>query len=888
MEINLPVPAIFPKVALKPLLYVALSLIIVLISSGSFSRLEPLKFAPQPPESLDHLPLTFVANEGQAEPQVKFIVQSLGGTLLFTPVGLTLTLPSPDPAGASGRPTLVQVQFEGANPQVQISGAKKLPGRVNYFIGNDPDRWQTNLSTWAGLTYRALYPGINLDYTGQSGHLKSTYTVAPGVDPGQIRWRYHGVERVEIEPESGDLLIAVPLDGTEERYLLREQAPIAWQDIDGRRVMVEVSYTLTAHHQVGFAAGAYHPAYPLMIDPITLAYSTYLGGDDFDWGWAVTTDDDGYLYVTGMAFSTNFPTKNGYSDSYNGGRSDIFIAKLDPNQSGDSSLIYSTYLGGGGTTSMNEIGQDIAVDHHGNVYVTGITQAYDFPIQNGYDSTKGDGLVDDNTSNDAFVAKLDATGSVLLYSTYLGGAEQVDDVATSIAVDDLENAYVTGLTASADFPTQNAYQSSKPGNGLNLDAFLVKLDTTQAGAASLIYGTYLGGDGPDYGIGVAVDDAGYAYVSGFTKSANFPTKNGYQSEYAGGSDEAYILGGGDAFVVKLDTTQSGAAGLIYGTYLGGSGNEGDTNHEAGDIAIDPAGYIYVIGNTNSTDFPIKNAYQNSNKGGDDVFIAKLDATQTGHASLIYSTYFGGTSKDLGYDIAVDSAGNTYITGSTLSTNFPVQGAYQEACGGDDNCLHGDAFIVKLSAAGNSLLYGSYLGGANEEVGYGITLDYLDNIYITGRTASDDFPTKNAYQDDYANTYDGFVTQLKIIGEGQPALHLSAPELNLDQLNFGHQPVGQTGPAKMITLQSVGDLPVAINSITASDSYTQTHTCPLNPNTLAVNASCTISITFSPLGPGIISGTLMISSDAANSPHIIYLNGTGQPVPKLYLPVILAH
>jgi len=336
---------------------------------------------------------------------------------------------------------------------------------------------------------------------------------------------------------------------------------------------------------------------------------------------------------------------------------------------------------------------------------------------------------------DAFVTKLDTTKSgaaSLIYSTYLGGG--VGDAGRGIAVDSSGCAYVTGDTWGSAFPIKNEYQAHQGSD----DAFVTKIDTTKSGAASLIYSTYLGGASGEAGRGIAVDSSGCAYVTGDTWGSAFPIKSEYQADQ----------GGLDAFVTKIDTTKSGAASLIYSTYLGGA--SGDTGSG---IAVDSSGCAYVTGRTDSSDFPTQNAYQ-GDLGETDAFVTKLSA---GGSSLQYSTYLGGDDDDSGVGIAVDSKGCAYVTGETLSTDFPTQNAYQEDLGG----LLGfpDAFVTKLSAGGSSLEYSTYLGGGDYDIGHGIAVDSSGCAYVTGQTLSEDFPTEEAYQGGLLGFADAFVTKL---------------------------------------------------------------------------------------------------------------------------------
>lgn len=707
---------------------------------------------------LSKLPLSFVPNFKRSDSEFEFSVKNLGGTLYFSPqeVLLNLTPIRSDGAVNDVTPTTLTIQFENANPHLKINGDDRLTGKVNYFIGNDPNRWQTDIPTYGAVTYPDVYPGIDLQYEGNGSDLKSTYFVDAHADPTQIGWQYLGADAVQSDTKTGDLLIYVTRNDVEEPYILREQAPIAWQEIDNEQVRVDVEYAIAQDGKIGFLLGDYDANYPLTIDPLILAYSTYWGGSGFDWAKAIAVDNNGNIYVTGETASSNFPTKNAYDDSLSPSCGiDAFVSKIDTTQSGTSALVYSTYLGASGNCA-NDSGRGLAVDSSGNVYITGFVQGYDFPVVNAYDDTKDNGT---STSNAAFLTKLNATGNTVLYSTYLGGDDgSLDDIGYGVAVDDTGLAYIIGETDSDDFPAKNAYQNSKNAGQNNpgiRDAFVAVFDTTQSGAASLIYSTYLGGPSNETGIGIVADNAGKAYVTGRTSSTNFPTKNAYQGGYGGGNS--------DTFVTVLDTTQSGSASLLYSTFLGGSGYDGDTGDipdniggngtYAGGITVDSSNKLYITGVTRSSDFPTKNAYQSSKNSNADVFVAKLDPTQSGQNSLLYSTYLGGSGDDLGYQIAANSAGAAYIVGSTTSSNFPVLSAYQSSLAGQE-----DTFIAKLAADGTTLLHSTYFGGSQIDTGMGIAIDDMGGVYFTGLTTSNNLPLQNAY-DSTVNGTDGFVAKL---------------------------------------------------------------------------------------------------------------------------------
>jgi hypothetical protein len=386
----------------------------------------------------------------------------------------------------------------------------------------------------------------------------------------------------------------------------------------------------------------------------------------------------------------------------------------------DPVLVYSTFLGGSGW----DVGRGLAVDLRGNVYVTGWTASHDFPTENPLQPTLHGGS---NAGTDAYVAKLDPTGSALLYATYLGGSD--DDFGFGMAVDRWGNAYVTGGTNSSDFPTVKAVQPTFGGAG---DAFVAKLDPT---GSALLYATYLGGSGDDFGYGIAVDTTQSVYVTGQTLSTDFPTAHPLQPAFGGGSQV------GDAFVTKLDPTGST---LVYSTYLGG-----DNEDQGRSIAVDLSGHAYVTGTTQSTNFPLAHPLQPTYGGVIDAFVAKLDPTG---AALVYSTYLGGAQRDFGSGIAVDILGQAYVTGDTSSPDFPTVNPMQPALAGGS-----DAFVVKVDPSGSRLIYSTYLGGLDLDDGFAIAVDAFQRATITGETFSTDFPTHNPVQPTFGGGgSDGFV------------------------------------------------------------------------------------------------------------------------------------
>jgi hypothetical protein len=486
-------------------------------------------------------------------------------------------------------------------------------------------------------------------------------------------------------------------------------APVAYQEINGRRMGVESNYRWQENGQVAFSLDTYDRRYPLMI-ALTFTDTSASSDSSADYGRGIAVDATGHAYVTGTTASLNFPTVTPVQTTHAGGPGDIFVTKLAPD---GSQLLYSTYLGG----SWFDEGLGIAVDSAGSAYVVGTTTSPDFPTVNPVQ-------LDIAGSADAFVIKLNAKGNALLYATFLGGKGV--DSGHDIVVDATGSAYVIGQTDSSNFPTKDALQ---PVIGGAVDAFVAKLNVS---GDELVYATYVGGTGNDSGNGIAVDSNDIVHVTGTTTSSNFPTINPVQPAYGGSFD---------AFVAELSATGDT---VNYATYLGGPGTE--FGH---DIAVDSGGLVYVTG-TASRDFPIKNPIQSYGGGSRDVFIAKFN-----EAALVSATYLGGSGHDRGLGVAVDTAGAIYVTGATTSPNLSSDGSIQPTYGGAF-----DAFVMKLNPHGNSLLYTTYLGGSSFDSGNGIAVDNNGFAYVVGETISTNYPTRNPLQRVHkGGVKDAFVTKL---------------------------------------------------------------------------------------------------------------------------------
>jgi hypothetical protein len=654
-------------------------------------------------ESYSKIPLSFVANHGQAGNTVKFTSRGSGFTLALAPTTFTLTVTDPH-----SKTSVIQATLLGSNAAANLTGLERQLTRTNYFIGRDPQRWRTNLPNYAKVKYSRVYPGVDLVFYGNQNKLEYDFTVSPGADPGAIALSFDGMSNMRVD-EKGDLLLRTNAGE------IRQTRPVVYQQIDGARRSIPASYLVKGNNQIAFQIAKYDRSKPLVIDP-TLAFSTYLGGSGLDRGDGIAVDSDGNAYIGGLATSPDFPITPGAFQTTKASLDfDVVVVKMN---STGTALIYSTFFGG----SNREGANDIAVDAGGNAYVTGLTDSPDIPTTPGAFRTTPVGT----DEFDTFAMKLNATGTALVYSTYLGPAG-----GSAITVDPAGHAYITG-NANGDYPTTpGAFQTAYGGGG---DAFVTKLNST---GTALVYSTFLGGSSFDVGSEIAIDSAGNAYVTGVT-GPGFPVTPG--------AFQTLSNGGTDAFVTKLNATGTVA---VYSTFLGGSGS--DTGNG---IAVNAAGNAYVTGLSDSSNFPITpDVFQSVKGAGFDAFVTALNAAGN---DLVYSTYLGGDDLDAGHNIAVDTAGNASVVGLTASTDFPTTAdAIQSAYGGNT-----DAFITRVNASGTGLVFSTYFGGSSSEAGLSVALDAAGSIYLTGPTSSTDFPTTpGAFQTILAGFSDAFVTKV---------------------------------------------------------------------------------------------------------------------------------
>ena len=728
--------------------------------------------------SYGQLPLIFERNQGQTDPRVKFLARGSAYGLFLTTESAVLKLRhSPDAS------SVLSIKFSNANPRPTVTGEVELPGKSNYFIGNDPAMWHRNIPQFARVRYARIYPGIDLVFYGRRGHLEYDLKVAPGGNPSRVALQLSGEQNATVD-SAGDLVLSI--SGGDVRL----QAPRIYQMMGERKVPVEGRFELRRRNEVGFEVGKYDPTRTLVIDPV-LTYSTFLGGSGeeacsvilgtgtpLSGCPAVAVDPASNAYIAGSTTSADFPLSISPYQAGLRGAANIFVSKFN---AAANTLIFSTYLGGNGKDYTAGVGVDSATD----VIVGGTTTSSNFPTQgvNGpFQSAPT------NANKHVFVSKLDPAGHTLLYSTYLSG--NGSETATGLAVGQSDqNAYVTGTTTSTNTPTATsafpatlgAYQTA-PAAGSTIQFFMSKIDPSLSGNASLAYSTYFGGGNPSTGValggGIAVDIGNNVYITGGTNLLHvgafndFPILNAYQGCLDTAPSTTPItcpsnVTNPDAFVAAFNPNATTGAQLLYSTYLGGSGT--DIGYG---IASDGTS-AYVTGSTDSTDFPVAGSgvFQPTYGGGpSDGFLAKLanpvtTGTTPGLVTLSYFTYLGGAGTDVGLGVAVDSIQGARVTGWTNSTNLPVLNNSNIQAGYEGN---NDAFVARIDTTATSPTaaghYLTYLGGTGADYGTGIAVDPQGSSYVAGETSSPDFllvavPQTPAFQPSLNGATDAFLSKL---------------------------------------------------------------------------------------------------------------------------------
>jgi hypothetical protein len=701
--------------------------------------------SPKIQEAYGKLPLSFEANRGQVASGVDFVARGDGYSLFLAPTEAVFALRNAAPQQSPGRPNdskrlpgrshLLRLKLIGAKARPSVEGRDELGGKVNYLTGSDPAQWHTDIPTYQRVHYQEVYPGIDLVYYGNQRQLEYDFIVAPGADWRQVALRFSGADRVTVDPTTGDLVVQVG------KQIVRQRKPIIYQKSPEGRREIKGRYALRKGGRIGFEVGEYDATRPLVIDPV-LVYSTYLGGSLTEVPGGIAVDSAGNVYVTGQTDSADFPLKdplqsthftpfvtkinpegnalvyssyfgtgavdaqdigvdsagsvyltgeagaggipivNAIQSNFGGGELDAFLTKINPAGNG---LIYSTYLGGAGS----ERGLAIAVDGAGNAYVTGYTDSLNFPTVNPRQASNAG-------YDDVFITKINPSGSTLVFSTYLGG--EFSEFGNAIAVDPAGNIHVCGTTFSSNFPTVNAIQGTDAGDD---EAIVAKLSP---GGDSLLYSTYLGGSEREYGQGIAADSLGNTYVTGITRSGDFPvTTQAFDKTHSGD-------GGTDGFVTKINAAGNA---LVYSSFLGGTSVENSRS-----IAVDSNGAAYVTGSTTSVDFPIVNPLQSTTDAEfpewHDGFLTKVNPAGD---ALLFSTYLGGVFDDFPSRVVVDAAGDAYVLGLTFSPDFPILNAVKDVVGDYDVFITkirdspGGAVIVKKLANVSTRLF----VGTNEKV-----------------------------------------------------------------------------------------------------------------------------------------------------------------------------
>ena len=731
------------------------------------------------------IPLYFEENVGQTDAQVRFLSRGRGYGLFLTPTEAVLALRTNVPASndlrhlvaqrATGQPpaiksSVIRLSFQGTWAKSTVVGLDEVEGKANYLVGNDRTKWHTDVPLFSKVQYSQIYEGINVLYYGSQGRLEYDLLLAPKTDPRVIRFRTEGAGSVKLT-KSGDLQLQTDA-GT---VVLRK--PKMYQVDEQGRKQVKGGYILRRNNEIGIAIAAYDRTKQLVVDPV-LEYSTYFGGTGtgqaYELGNGVGVDTQGNVYLDGVTTSSDFPPSATIGTTKGNGADILFVTKINPT---GTSLVYSTYLGGTGNNIPFYNGPDepqgIAVDANGYAYATGVTVAPDFPVTStAFQTTLAAGV-----SVEAFLSKLSADGQSLLYSTYLGGNNE--NWAQGIGVDANQNAYLTGWSTASSpaFPlTSGAFQTVN--HSPYGDAFVSKIDTTKSGAGSLVYSTLIGGSSNstigDMGMAVAAGSSGRIYVTGLASSTDFPVvATAFQST---GGNPPY----GNVFLSEFDPAQSGAASLLYSTYLGGSGIGDDIVNA---LAMDQAGIVHIGGGTSSSGFPT------TISSAGDAFIAEFDTTKANAASLIYSRCFGSPSVSAAVNsMAVDHSGNTYVGGFTMDSVFPLTA---DAVQSTNKAYPGaSGFLSFFSTDASTILYSTYFGSSNLSIVKGVALDPANNIYITGFAEGIDLPTtQQLFQPTLQGTSDLFIA--KFGGISTPTItNLSATSglmgspLTITGLNFG--------------------------------------------------------------------------------------------------------
>lgn len=913
------------------------------------------------------IPLSFEPNKGQTDASVQFTSRGSGYSLFLTKDEVVLNLERQQAATQGEKPApapvdTLRMKLVGASAATTITGLDPQSGVVSYLIGNDPKKWHTGIQTFGKVNFAQVYPGVDLVFYGNQRQLEYDFVVAAGADASRIGWQIEGAKPT-IDADGNLVLSAANGPAGFKK-------PVLYQMDGGKKVAVEGAFTV-AGNRIGFQLGSYDHAKPLIIDPV-LTYATYLGGSkldgigraggfyttsDYSTTQGLAVDSEGSIYVAGWTYSTDFPTRNSYQSSSPAKMSgsnwtSVFVTKFSAD---GSSLVYSTYLGGNGY----DYGYAIAVDSSGSAFVTGSTTSPDFPTTAGAYQTICSPQADLNAqevsgcssfyNSSAFVTKLNAAGTGLVYSTFLGGYENVE--AYAIALDAAGRAYIggnvqescQGVTGSKTgevypytcFPTTTGAVISGtaiPGNGPQL-AFVSVFDPT---GANLLYSTVYGDknelcvnsspvfcnvSGSTVADAIAVDASGNFYLAGITNGSALPTTAGViqpssgplvDSSYTGNTPMLNALRG---FVAKFNpVTTAGGASLAYGTYLGGT-TAGTADMPRG-ITTDADGNSYITGMTGSPDFPVTpGAYQTSCaldgsiiNCGDADFVTKLNPTGT---SIVWSTYVGvltgnGSNVSGSGPIQLDGNGNVYIIG-TAAGNFPTLNPVESTFGGI-----GELFVSELDPTGSRLLFSTPVGGngVGFQLAAGLAVDAAGNIYVAGTSPDGLITTPGAFQTTYSGGHcnncgegggDGFVAKISATGTATVALAAAPSPVAAGQsvtltatvtptATYASVPTGtiefQDGGNALgtaVTLDATGNatytsttLVPGTHSLTAVYSGDSTYPTGNGAQTLVVNGlTATVTVTPSPASittASSLSVTITVTGSGATPAGTVTLSG----------------
>jgi hypothetical protein len=855
--------------------------------------------------------LSFEANQGQTDPHVQFLSRGSGYSLFLTPNEVVLNLerqkPTPTPGSkpeAASVDTL-RMKLLGANTGAVVDGVDRQPGVVSYFIGNDPKKWHSGIPTYGKVNYAQIYPGVDLVFYGNQRQLEYDFVVAPGADPSRIAWQIDGASAA-LDAEGNLVLSAAHGPASFKK-------PVLYQMDGDQKTSVGGSFEV-AENQIRFRLGSYDHSRALIIDPV-LSYASYLTGSSTDniglttgpgnlavgTSQGIAVDSEGSAYVTGHTYSIDFPTKDPYQSAPPtkvtgvppGDWPTAFVTKFSPD---GNSLVYSTYLGGNGSDNAYAI----AVDSKYNAYVTGETDSPNFPTTSGayqticdeapYSPPETPSAACGSSNESAFVTKLNSTGSGLVYSTFLGGYAYA--YATAIAVDSDGRAYIagneqeycsTGYTYEGCFPTTSGavIPGSATNGGSSQYAFVAAFDPT---GAQLLYSTifgdlnFTGEGGTTWGTGVAVDAKDYFYLVGETSAGDLPTTAGVIQPTSGplGSTGTYIEAY-RGFIAKFNpVTSAKGVSLDYATYLGG--HTASLGDYISGITIDGESNAYIVGYTNSPDFPVTKGAYSTVCGPDGgtcaaAHVTKLNPSAT---AILWSTFVGGANPD-GSDnvfftgpVQLDGDGNVYIMGQVTGDGFPMVNFVEPTpIGGDAQVL-----VAELDPTGAKLLFSTTIGsdGLDTENPAGLAVDSAGDMYLAGNTVGPDLiTTPGAFQTENTKggcCWAGFVAKIA----RQSKAGVSPP-----RLTFASLQVNSTSSAQAVTLTNTGDLALAVASITNSGDFAQTDNCG---SSVAVGGSCTINVTFTPLAGGLLTGVLTITDNSkgvAGSTQTVSLSGTGTAV-----------